>query len=216
MIFIIKIESCYIVAAAAVVTNETCNYTGQAVEQKRVERNNSHDGSSSSNNKRNRSSKFRSYFQGAYSRQIGPLGVDWKIIREQYAFDTYCVWVCAFAQNILYARMQKGVFNSRPFLSAPIHISHSRLLLLRILFWCRDNHMMIYNYIFMRMAWTLSSHSYVEEKKTYRNENKIQFLIAEMEICLVMRNMISDKEVTRERERETAQIDCRLSIHNKL
>lgn len=34
-------------------------------------------------------------------------------------------------------------------------------------------------------------------KKTYRNKNEIQFLIVEMEICLV-RNIISDKEVESE------------------
>lgn len=154
-------------AAVVVVTNETCNYAGQAVysTQKRVKRNNNDgSGSGSSSKKRNRSSKFRSYDQGAYSRQIGPLGVDWKIIREQYAFDTYCVCVCAnvfvsmpetfhmltAAFDFIYDMhvCKRGYLFISVLSSPPQSIAHSRLLLLRILFWCRDNHMMIYNYIY--------------------------------------------------------------------
>lgn len=84
---------------------------------------------SSSSSKRNRSSKFISYVQGAYSRQIGPLGVDWKIIREQYAFDTHTVCVCAvspkhficsqslFRLHLWYA-YAKGCIYSSPILSS--------------------------------------------------------------------------------------------------
>lgn len=147
MIFVIKVESCYcclVLLPLLLLLSRLKHAITQAKQlNKKV----------CGNNKRNRSSKFRSYDQGAYSRQIGPLGVDWKIIREQYAFDTHwvCVRVCVYARNISTSLMictyAKGGIYFCPFLSAPICISVTRLLLSRILFWCRDNHMMIYNYI---------------------------------------------------------------------